>query len=150
MSLGVATAGFLIDRLPDSPRMDRSALRELNAIAVEVKALRRELDSMKQAAPPAPETLLPASAEARLVAVERSHARIEAALLASPEKALEMPLLKRDLDQAKRDSAEANAALQREIDRIYDVNKWLMGAMALGVLSLAATQFLGRRDQRKT
>jgi hypothetical protein len=68
--------------------------------------------------------------------------KIEAVILESPSRALEMPLLKRDIDSLREFQQSSISALKDGVDRIYDLNKWLLGAMAISIVTLAAVNFL--------
>jgi hypothetical protein len=68
--------------------------------------------------------------------------RIEQAILANPIKALEIPLLQRDLDGLKTAQQDSILALRQNVDRVYDLNKWLLGAMAVSIVTLAISNFL--------
>jgi len=68
--------------------------------------------------------------------------KIEAVILENPAKALETPLLRRDLDNVRESQKEALVSLKDSVDRIYDLNKWLLGAMAVSIVTLAAGNFL--------
>jgi hypothetical protein len=84
--------------------------------------------------------------------VQSSAARIqtlEKGLLDSPEKALSVPLLRRDLENIKQAYKEDLETLVRSTDRVYDQNKWFIGlmfTMAIGLVGLAVSNFVqGRR-----
>ena len=75
---------------------------------------------------------------------------IQAALGSDLERSLSVPLLRKDLEQLKTQLNERTTAASKEIDRIYDQNKWflgLMGTMALGLLGLAVSNFLQSRNE---
>jgi chromosome segregation ATPase len=68
--------------------------------------------------------------------------QLEQVIVTSPSKALEMPLFKRDLENLK-DAQKAEAlTFKEDIDRVYDLNKWLFGTIGLGIITLAISTFL--------
>jgi hypothetical protein len=70
---------------------------------------------------------------------------LEAAVMADPAKALGVPLLRQDLENLRSVYLRDSETAVKQIDRIYDQNKWfigLMGTMALGLISLAVSNFL--------
>jgi hypothetical protein len=75
-------------------------------------------------------------------------AKIESVILENPAKALEMPLLRRDLDNVKESQQAALVNLKDSVDRIYDLNKWLLGAMAVSIVTLAAGNLLKPKETK--
>jgi hypothetical protein len=76
-------------------------------------------------------------------------AKIESVILENPLKALEMPLLRRDLEGVKQLQASAYDAVKKDVDRAYDINKWLLGTMAVSIVTLALSNLLKPRDVAK-
>lgn len=72
----------------------------------------------------------------RIERLEATQRGIAATVLATPEKAIELPMLRRDLQEIKAASLESDAAMRREIDRIYDLNKWLFGGLTLTLFAI--------------
>jgi hypothetical protein len=73
--------------------------------------------------------------------------RLENAVRDDPAKALELPLIRRDIDALKEHRTQDVDALRQELARVYDLNKWfigLMATMAIGMLTLAISNFLRR------
>jgi hypothetical protein len=67
---------------------------------------------------------------------------IEKVILTNPSKALEIPLIQRDIDNLKTIQQANIQAVKDGVDRIYDLNKWLLGAMAISIIALAVGNFL--------
>jgi len=76
--------------------------------------------------------------------------RLEAAILQNPGKALEIPLLQRDLENLRTTQQANLQAVKEGVDRLYDINKWLLGAMAISIITLALSNFLRPRDTAVT
>jgi hypothetical protein len=73
---------------------------------------------------------------------------LEGAIGESPVKALEVPLLRRDLENLKQSDAAATDGLRSDYDRQYDLMKWLLGTFVLGMIGTLATLFaLSRRGK---
>ncbi len=69
------------------------------------------------------------------------------AIMASPEKALEIPMLRRDVLALQKQYENATTSLEREITRAYDTIKWVVGTIVLGIIGLVASVFLrGKRE----
>lgn len=70
---------------------------------------------------------------------------LEKVILDNPTKALEMPLLSKDVDNLKVSYQSEILALRQEVSRVYDLNKWFIGlmfTMAIGIIGLAVTNFI--------
>ena len=71
--------------------------------------------------------------------------RMEKAIMADPEKALSIPLLRAELAAMASTYQRDLQAYGGQIDRIYDQNKWfigLIGTMALGLVGLGVSNFI--------
>lgn len=69
---------------------------------------------------------------------------LESALTTDPTKALAVPILRKDLDNAEKSIRSELSQTKSNIDRIYDQNKWFIGLMftiALSVLGIAIGSF---------
>jgi predicted RNase H-like nuclease (RuvC/YqgF family) len=85
--------------------------------------------------------------EAKVAAVDEKLGSINKAIMSSPEKALELPMLRRDILALQNQYENGTRSLEREINRAYDTIKWVIGTIVLGVLGLAASVFLrGRKE----
>ena len=87
--------------------------------------------------------------EKQTSAVDQRMAKLEAVILAEPQKALELPLLKRDLQAFQQQFDHDLNGVKAENERVYDLMKWLVGLMALVSLSLvgAAISNVFKREQ---
>ena len=75
---------------------------------------------------------------------------IEEVILDSPDKALSIPLLRKDFDAQRNAFSSETTALRGEIARLYDFNKWFFGliaTMALSSLGFAASNFFKKKEQ---
>jgi hypothetical protein len=52
--------------------------------------------------------------------------KLESVILENPVKALEIPLMKRDIENIKDSEKEGFKRLKENIDRTYDISKWLL------------------------
>jgi len=123
-------------------------VEKLSAIT---KQLKSDIDSVSTTIKKAtidPQKLENAKVLAKLESLDSNIKAIQAALGSNLERSLSVPLFRKDLDQLKSQINERTTAASKEIDRIYDQNKWflgLMGTMALGLLGLAVSNFLQAR-----
>lgn len=85
--------------------------------------------------------------DAKLTAVDAKMSALNNAIMASPEKALEVPMLRRDLLALQNQYESATKSLEREITRAYDTIKWVIGTIVFGILGLAASVFLRGKQE---
>lgn len=87
-----------------------------------------------------------AALDTRLDALSGRLQALEQAIQSTPEKALTMPLMRRDIDNLKESNAQGIGAIKASVDQIYDLTKWLLGALAVGVLSLVISNYFQRKS----
>jgi len=75
---------------------------------------------------------------------------LEGGLLNDPNKALQLPLLSKDLADFKLSQQSATDGVRKDVDRVYDITKLTVGALAIGVLAQAAGNFFTRRTEEQT
>ena len=73
--------------------------------------------------------------------------KLEAVILSNPTKALEMPLFQRDLENLKISEQSNSSVLKDSVDRIYDLNKWLLGAISISLITLALANFIKPKEK---
>jgi hypothetical protein len=77
---------------------------------------------------------------------------IEKAVIDNPERALQLTLLSREMENLKITYRSDQESIRKEIERIYDFNKWFIGlmfTMALSVVGLAVTNLVAQRKSEK-
>jgi hypothetical protein len=62
---------------------------------------------------------------------------LSTAILASPERALAIPLLRRDIDGISKRMEELRVQGKSEMDRLYDQQKWILGGIGTVLLAVA-------------
>jgi len=111
---------------------------------------RNQVDALKN-----PDTNTEVGAQTALIrsdiAVLTSRVKtLEDGLLDNPEKALAIPLIRKDIQKLEVSYQENIAAMTQNIDRIYDQNKWFIGlifTMAIGLISLSISNFVQMRKK---
>lgn len=132
-----------------------SRLRELEKLSAENAALRADMEALKHKV----STLRPSSAATPTSAeigqlreavseLTKRQSRIEDAISRDPARALELPLLRRDLENIKERQAQANDSMSQRINQVFDLNKWLLGGGALSLLAIALSILLSRLKVR--
>jgi len=87
--------------------------------------------------------------EIRVSDIDTRISKLESAILHDPAKALEIPLLRKDLENIKNDQIESTNSIRQSVDRIYDLTKWLLGALAVSIASLAIANLFKQYEGTK-
>lgn len=80
--------------------------------------------------------------------LEKRMTVLEEGVSSNPEKALSIPLLRKDVTILERSVANDVSALRREVDRVYDQGKWFIGLMVtmlLTIIGLAVSTLVSTR-----
>jgi hypothetical protein len=151
-----ALATFLIEG-DKRPNAELSALQTANEATRRAEVLQRQLKETRDELTAANARLAivekggslgaNSQTEIRLASLEKKLGNIEQTIMDDPTKALQLPLLRRDLEAVKENTIQANATVKQSVDQIYDLNKWLLGSMAVGVILLALSHFFRKRGE---
>lgn len=69
---------------------------------------------------------------AKVRQVDQEVSALQDAILRDPAKALEVPLLRRDIESSQLANQAALATVRQDIDRQYDLMKWICGMPITG------------------
>lgn len=71
---------------------------------------------------------------------------LDAALITTPDKALSLPLLRKDLDDFRSASQRDVDSIRLEMGRAYELNKWLIGFLLLAVIGSIVNNLIQARS----
>lgn len=124
-------------------------------------SVQRSRDTLAQALTATkPQTRAPTNKEVALLRVEVGSLRsdvatmqtsldaLNSALLTSPDKALSIPLLRKDLDDFRAANQRDVDSIRLEMGRAYDLNKWLMGFLLAAVLGMIINNLIESKGAR--
>ena len=146
------SSGFNLKPFASKPGLDVQLLRDVGELQSELKETQESLAKISNAfnALSTPDTKTDALKQ--VAAIKENVGKltgridaIDAAIVENPTKALSVPLLRQDLENLKGDYLTDRENATKEIDRIYDQNKWFIGlmfTMALGIIGLAVSNFI--------
>jgi hypothetical protein len=77
--------------------------------------------------------------EQDVLQLENDQSKLEEALLNDPSKALQLPLLARDIENDRKANEAAVLAIRQEMDRQNGLVQWVLGTFALSVVGLLLT-----------
>ncbi len=128
--------------LPVPPPPDTVPTSDVKRLQDQVDRLRARVGAL--AAPPDSAVVASQLSDIRasIASLSKRAAALEDAILNDPEKALRIPLLSMQLDAVRVSGETSITALSQDIDRQYDLMKWLMGTFVLGLGGLIFSQIL--------
>ena len=119
----------------------------------QIEQVGKQLDTVAQLPPAEKLVVQVGQLRADLDSVKKSVESVNSAIIESPEKALALPLLRRDVEALRNSQASEILSLRGELGRLYDLDKWLiglMGGVSMGLLGLGAANLLQvRRSEGK-
>ena len=84
-----------------------------------------------------------------LAGIHKSVDTINTALMATPEKAITIPLMQKDIDNLKLETQRDLDSIHAEMVRSNDLNKWIIGLIVAAVLGTTLNSFLQSRKPAK-
>jgi len=141
---------YFISSLKSTTPIPASLSTEVTALQNEIKALRNQMDTLSHAVVLNPNSNVVAF-RTYLKALDKRLLVIEQAVLDNPAKALELTLLSREIDNLKASHQFNFENTRREVERIYDFNKWFIGlvfTITIALASLAVSNFI-RKPEKK-
>lgn len=147
---------FVVSKNPRSadisPSIDLASSEDISKIKNEVASIRESVDQLRSTVTgmqtPVPESTL-AARQAEMAAVVKSvETRIkslESALVESPDKALAVPLMRKDISDLDLRYKDGRLASKSEFDRLYSQQTWMLsgiGTVLLAVAGASLTMFI--------
>lgn len=127
----------------DIDRMEiERTLAEMAELRLEMNSIKEDLKGISSLSEQSKLALKIQQLQRALQLLSAKQEKIENAITSNPAKALEIPLLQRDLENVKATNQASLTAIKEGVDRVYDLNKWLLGAMAISIVTLAIASFL--------
>lgn len=127
---------------PDKPLAETEKLRE------ELKALQSDIRNVAALPKDMKLALQLQQTQKAIKSISSRQEKLEEVILANPTRALQIPLLQRDLENLRAAQQANLVAVKGDVDRIYDLNKWLLGAMAISIVTLALSNFLKGKEPK--
>lgn len=152
------TAGVLVffpfpGGLSGSAITTLTRIREVEEIKLQIARINTDIEALRtdiQAISRVPEQSQVAGQlnrlEGSVAGLQTRQMKLEQVILDNPAKALEMPLLRRDVESLRNSQQENLVLIRQSIDRVYDQNKWFIGAILVSIIGLAISTYLtGKR-----
>lgn len=117
---------------------------ELGRLALSVDELRRDVEELKaplialqNAKQDSPLAVEQAKLTSRIEGVDARIASLESAILESPERALSIPLLRKEVGDLSKRNEEYRALSRADVDRLYAQQTWMLGGIGTVLLAVA-------------
>ena len=122
---------------------DVSAVQtELAMLSDNITILQETVDRLSQSPRDLSLSIELAQINSNLISVDSRLQEIEHTILEDPAKALEVTLLRRDIDDMQEEYQRDLQSARAEIARIYDFNKWFLGVVVFGLVGIIVSNFL--------
>ena len=128
----------------------RSLIHSLQLEVLVIEKVQSSIDTLNKLPANIPITKELTKLSQSFTVLETRFSRIEKVILDDPSKALETIILRKDLQNLRESNQTDLTSVRSEIDRVYDLNKWLVGlmfTMAIGILSLAISNFFRQKKE---
>jgi len=156
MLIAAATGAMFFASLPTSSTALSPELAAATARDPAIEQLRAEVDDIEKFMnkPRPSATTTPdyeavrkdmAFLKARFNAVDARQRSLERVIMASPMRALELPMMRRDIEEIRAAREREQATTKESIDRLYTLLEASIGGILVAVLLMAMDKFLGGR-----
>lgn len=128
--------------------LHQNNLQTIERLTAQYHALSREIDTLSKLPAEAKWKIEISKVESRLSSIETVQSMILKSIGENPEKALSVPLMRKDIEHLREIFENEINTTRDSVDRIYDQNKWFIGLLiplAVSVLGMSASSFLGRK-----
>lgn len=129
---------------PLLPRRDNTVQYEITQLNEQLKTLQLRVTQMGEVSEKMKKNVASsgqAGQQARLAAalenVEKRLGSLETVILESPERAISIPLIRKDLDESGKRLEEFKTSSRAELDRIYEQQRWILGGIGTVLLAVA-------------
>lgn len=139
-----------ISPLPSDQPTSIPVDQRLQEITQRIDQLAAQLESLAKMPPEANANIKLQAMDTTLTDLKTRQSKIEEVILSNPAKAIELPLLRKDLDSLKDAQQQGVTAIKQGVDQVYDLNKWLLGAMAVSIVTLAISNLIKSREKENS
>jgi hypothetical protein len=115
----------------------REFVMEHDRLKKDVARIGGELSAIGNLPPESAVAAAQAKLTARIQEIDKRMTSIESAITDSPEKALAIPLLRRDINDATKRAEEYRLLAKSDLDRVYAQQTWILGGIGTALLAIA-------------
>lgn len=132
---------------PVETESNKKLIQDINKRIADLKGAQEELKRLISEITDSPEDSKNRALTSRVLELDKRITSLEAAIQANPEKALAVPILRKDIDHISESTKSQVSDLKARIEQTYEIYKWLIGLLitvVIGVLGLILNTWLGR------
>ncbi len=138
--------GITFDYSYDRSELDlKEEIIELHRQNDAIKTIQARLSSLSTLPKDIAISTMFAGLEQTVNNLDEREKKLEAVILQDPSKALAIPLLRKDIDNARVSEQSELAATKGDIDRVYDLFKWICGSTVLVGLGSVFSNLFGKK-----
>ncbi|KAE9687803.1 hypothetical protein GP718_03295 [Escherichia coli] len=118
-------------------------VKEISVYRDEVFQLRNTLTALKNTSTLTPENVRIEELEGKLNEVQKKVNTLSNILSDNPEKAMSLPLMRKDLDSLNTSIKVVSDYSDKQLERFITLFYWIIGVLTIGIISIAAGLYFG-------
>lgn len=123
--------------------------KEINMYRDEVLQLRHTLSALKNTSTLTPENVRIEVLEGKVTEIEKKVNSLNDILGSNPEKAMALPLMRKDLDSLNTSLKVVSDYSDKQLERFISLFYWIIGVLAGGIISIAAGLYFGLKKNNE-
>lgn len=147
LSFNVKETSKLMDILWSAPiktdTQPDKMVKEISVYRDEVFQLRNTLTALKNTSTLTPENVRIEELEVKLSEVQNKVNALSDILSDTPEKAMSLPLMRKDLDSLNTSIKVVSDYSDKQLERFITLFYWIIGVLTIGIISIAAGLYFG-------
>lgn len=134
----------------DNKAKTEPLVKEINIYRDEVLQLRNTLAALKNTSTLTPENVRIEVLESKVTDIQNKVNTLSDILGTNPEKALSLPLMRKDLDSLNTSLKVVSEYSDKQLERFITLFYWIIGVLALGIISIAIGLYFGLKKNNET
>lgn len=112
----------------------------------ETLELKNTLNNIKNSAALSPDSVRIEELESKLKILQNKIETINSVIIASPEKSLAVPMMRKDIDSIDKSMKVLSNYTENQFQRFYNLFLWICGTIFLGIAGLGVSLFLSNKS----
>lgn len=121
--------------------------KEVEKILFQINQIENKLTAIANVPKDQPFAPKIAEIETDIATLKENMDGINSVIMETPQKALQIPILRKDIEALRNELLVGMKSIEREVSRAYETIRWVIGTILFGILSLSASiLFKGRKE----